>query len=184
MAYLSSTRCTVATSCAGSNGLTIQPVAPALLAFALAVRASFGRQHQDRRVAISWLRRAARESASMPSMIGMFTSSSTRSNAVAARQASASSPSAGGSHIEARAAQRHPHHVAHRRRIVRGKDAHHVDSSGCRQSRASTPRRAGALRRAGRASRRATRPCAVARPDRERRRTAAASSRCRRARRC
>ena len=50
--YLSSTRCTVAISCAGSNGLTIQPVAPAVLALALAVRRVLGRQHQDRRVAI------------------------------------------------------------------------------------------------------------------------------------
>src|ERR1044072_3216460 len=91
--YLSSTRCTVAISCAGSNGLTIQPVAPALLPSRLR---SAELSVVSIRIGV-WLYCGSARSAritSKPSRSGMFTSSRTRSNEDAAASRSASSPSA------------------------------------------------------------------------------------------
>ena len=49
-------------------------------------------------------------------------------------------------HFEAGAAERHPHHVAHRRRIVRGENAHHAEAPVQAASIASTPSRRAASR--------------------------------------
>ena len=120
----------------------------------------------------------------MPSMSGMFTSSSTRSNVVAAPGERFFAVGRR-RHFETGTAERDAHHVAHRGRIVHGENARHARGSrrgGRREQRFHAEQARSVADDA--ASRRASRPCAAARRDRARMRTAAASWKCRCARPC
>ena len=120
----------------------------------------------------------------MPSMTGMFTSSSTRSNAVARARSSASSPSAAAVTSKPALLERDAHHVAHRR-----PNRPQRECASCRGSRQRGRQSSFDAEQARSLAddRRIAQPLDLAlraRRGRARRRTAAASWRCRCARRC
>src|SRR6185369_3455193 len=114
------------------------------LAFALAVRRALGGQHQNRCVAV--LRVGAQRTDHVEAVahrhvhVEQYEIEGSRGG-----EAQSFLAVGGGGHVEAGAAERHPHHFAHRRRIVCREDAHHGASPG-RLSNASTPSRRAASR--------------------------------------
>ena len=134
--YLS-TRCIVAMSCAGIERLDDPAGRARILAFALAVGASLQSSASGSGVCRYELSARSARISSMPSMTGMFTSDSTRSNADLRASSSASLAIGGLRHFETGARERDAHHVAHRRRIIHSENARHaaapVESVGKRK---------------------------------------------------